>query len=58
MSKPQKPGLNPNKPGPKIEVRPGGKPASPPNEIVMPPGHKPLPPTEKPGHKWVDPKKK
>ena len=57
MSTPQKPGEKPNTPGKKIEIGPGGKPVSPPHEIVMPPGHKPLPPTEKPGQKWVDPKK-
>jgi hypothetical protein len=57
MNTPKKPGENPPKPGPYVEVKPDKKPGSPPNVVVMPPGHKPLPPTEKPGDKWVPIKK-
>jgi hypothetical protein len=57
MNTPKKPGENPPKPGPYIEIGPDGKPVSPPREVEMPPGHKPLPPTEKPHQEWV-PKRK
>jgi hypothetical protein len=58
MGTPQKPGEKPNKPGEHIEVGPGGKPVSPKHTETSKPGAGHLPPTQKPGDKWAEPKKK
>lgn len=59
MSKPQKPGEIPNRPGEYEERGPRGGQLPDPRQVTIEPGDKPLPPTQKPGRTWVRvPKKK
>ena len=52
MSKLQKPGENPTRPGEYIERGPQGGNVPKPRKITIEPGDKPLPPTQKPNRKW------
>ncbi|MCK6522748.1 YjzC family protein [Myxococcota bacterium] len=52
MSKLQKPGEVPNRPGTHIERGPRGGAVSNPREVNIEPGDTPLPPTQSPGRTW------
>lgn len=52
MSKLQKPGENPNKPGEYIETGPRGGKISKPRQVTIEAGDKKLPPTSQKGNKW------
>ena len=52
MTRAQKPGETPRKPGEYRERGPRGGEVQKPRTVTMPPGDKPLPPTQKPGHLW------
>lgn len=53
MSKPQKPGEKPNKPGEYIASGPRGGKVPNPRQVTIEPGDSPLPPTQKPGRTWT-----
>ena len=52
MSKTQKPGETPRKPGEYVERGPGGGLVSNPRRVTIEPGDKPLPPTQQPNRTW------
>lgn len=52
MTKRQKPGQNPTRPGEYIERGPKGGSVSNPRRVTIEVGDKPLPPTQKPGRTW------
>ncbi len=52
LSKRQKPGTRPRRPGEYIERGPRGGKVRNPRIITIEPGDSPLPPTQKPGHTW------
>ena len=60
MSRLQKPGEGPSRPGEYIERGPQGGQIHKPRQVTIEPGDKPLPPTQVPGRKWerVGPPKK
>lgn len=60
MSKLQKPGEIPSRPGQHREVGPRGGAVPNPRTVTIEPGDKPLPPTREPGRRWerVGPPKK
>ena len=52
MSKLQKPGENPHKPGEYKETGPRGGSVNDPRQVTIEEGDAPLPPTQKSGNKW------
>ncbi len=60
MSKPQKPGENPARPGEYRERGPRGGRVPSPRTVTIETGDKPLPPTQEPGRTWerIGPPKK
>ena len=52
MSRHQKPGETPSRPGEYQERGPRGGRISKPREVTIEPGDRPLPPTQKPGNTW------
>lgn len=52
MSKRQKPGENPTRPGEYMERGPQGGKVPNPRQVTIEPGDKPLPPTQKPHRSW------
>ena len=60
MSKLQKPGEVPSRPGEHREVVPRGGQVPHPRTVTIEPGDKPLPPTQEPNRRWerVGPPKK
>lgn len=60
MSKYQKPGEVPDRPGEHREVGPRGGQVRNPRTVTIEPGDKPLPPTQEPNRRWkrIGPPKK
>ena len=52
MSKLQKPGENPARPGEYVERGSRGGTVPDPRQVTIEPGDKPLPPTQKPNRSW------
>lgn len=52
MSKLQKPGEIPSRPGEYVERGPRGGTVAKPRQVTMEPGDRPLPPTQRPERRW------